>query len=134
MAVRTLCARTGRLVAAGPAFSVSVSSLMGPAAGQRFVAEAESAGVPHGDVAKKHGVTLATLKYHLYKARGAGKKKTRAPRMLPVRLVTEGAAAVETQRVSFRDGCDPAYVVTVLGALNIHVGMTTPESLGSKQT
>jgi hypothetical protein len=86
-----------------------------------IVAEAETAGVPHGEIAKKHGVTLATLKYHLYKARGAGKKKAPAPRMLPVRVVTEGAAAVEAQfgsvRVSFRDGCDPAYVVAVLGAL-----------------
>jgi hypothetical protein len=87
-----------------------------------IVAEAETAGVPHGETAKKHGVTLATLKYHLYKARDAGKKKARTPRVLPVRLVAEASAAsVDAQfgsvRVSFRDGCDPAYVVAVLSAL-----------------
>ena len=87
-----------------------------------IVAEAETAGVPHGETAKKHGVTLATLKYHLYKSREAGKKKPRTPRVLPVRLVAEvSAAAVDAQfgsvRVSFRDGCDPAYVVAVLSAL-----------------
>jgi hypothetical protein len=77
--------------------------------------------VPHGKTAEKHGVSLATLKYHLYKSRGAGtKKRARAPRVLPVR-VTGSVASVEAQfgsvRVSFRDGCDPAYVVAVLGAL-----------------
>ncbi len=86
-----------------------------------IVAEAETSGVPHGETAKKHGVTLATLKYHLYKSRGVVKKKLRGPRVLPVRVVTEGSASVDAQfgsvRVSFRDGCDPAYVVAVLGAL-----------------
>ena len=86
-----------------------------------IVAEAETAGAPHGETAKKHGVTLATLKYHLYKSRDAGKKKARTPRVLPVRVVTEASASVEAQfgsvRVSFRDGCDPAYVVAVLSAL-----------------
>jgi hypothetical protein len=86
-----------------------------------IVAEAETAGVPHGETAKKHGVTLATLKYHLYRSRDAGKKKVRTPRVLPVRVVTNGTASVDAQfgsvRVSFHDGCDPAYVVAVLSAL-----------------
>jgi hypothetical protein len=86
-----------------------------------IVAEAETAGVPHGKTAEKHGVSLATLKYHLYKSRGAATKKGRAPRVLPVRVMAERVASVEAQlgsvRVSFRDGCDPAYVAAVLGAL-----------------
>ena len=89
-----------------------------------IVAEAETSGVSHGETAKKHGVTLATLKYHLYKSRGVVKKKVRGPRVLPVRVATENSsssASVDAQfgsvRVSFRDGCDPAYVVAVLSAL-----------------
>ena len=86
-----------------------------------IVAEAETSGVPHGETAEKRGVTLATLKYHLYKSRGVVKKKVRGPRVLPVRVVTEGSASVDAQfgsvRVSFRDRCDPAYVVAVLSAL-----------------
>jgi hypothetical protein len=84
-----------------------------------IVAEAKSAGIPLGETAKKHGVSEAALKYHLYKTRGAGAKKV--PRVLPVRVVSGSVAAVEAQfgavRVNFRDGCDPAYVAAVLGAL-----------------
>jgi hypothetical protein len=89
-----------------------------------IVAEAETAGVPHGEIAKKHGVTLATLKYHLYKSRGVtGKTKKRTPRVLPVRVVAEASSSASVEahfgslRVSFRDSCDPAYVVAVLSAL-----------------
>jgi hypothetical protein len=78
-----------------------------------IVAEAETAGVPHGETAKKHGVTLATLKYHLYKSRDARKTKARTPRVLPISVDAQFGSV----RVSFRDGCDPAYVVAVLSAL-----------------
>jgi hypothetical protein len=86
------------------------------------VAEAQASELPLEQTATKHGVTVAALKYHLYKGRrqAAGPAKTRAPRVLPVRVKTAGAA-VEAQfgsiRLSFRDDCDPAYVVAVLGAL-----------------
>jgi hypothetical protein len=87
-----------------------------------IVAEAEAAGVPHGEIAKKHGVKLATLKYHVYKSRSVAAKTTQqTPRVLPVRVVGEASASVEAQfgsvRVSFRDGCEPAYVVAILSAL-----------------
>jgi hypothetical protein len=85
-----------------------------------IVTEAETTGVPHGEIAKKHGVTLPALKYHLYKSRGRGESKAQSPRVLPVR-VDAAPATVEAEfgavRVSFRDGCDPGYVAAVLAAL-----------------
>src|SRR6266700_1713679 len=85
------------------------------------VAEAQAGELSHTDVAAKHGVTMAALKYHFYKARSAG-KGSRRPRVLPVRLKRERVGAViaaefGSVRRSFRDGCDPAYVAAVLGAL-----------------
>jgi hypothetical protein len=85
------------------------------------VAEAQAGGQTLEQVAAKHSVTEAALKYHLYKNRRATAKPTaRAPRVLPVRVERE-SAVVEAQfgslRVSFRDRCDPAYVAAVLSAL-----------------
>jgi hypothetical protein len=81
-----------------------------------IVAEAETSGIPHPDVAKKHGVSLPALKYHVYKARAVKKAE---PRILPVRAGSDAAVAAEfgSIRVSFREGCDPAYVAAVLSAL-----------------
>lgn len=82
-----------------------------------IVAEAEIAGVPHGEIAAKYGVSLPALKYHLQKARKLG---TQTPRILPVRTTGElrtfqlefGAV-----RVTFAEGCEPEYVAAVASAL-----------------
>jgi hypothetical protein len=86
------------------------------------VAEAQAGEQNLEQIAAKHGVTAAALKYHFYKGRRKGAKgvKARAPRVLPVRVKTAGGS-LEAQfgsvRLSFRDDCDPAYVAAVLGAL-----------------
>jgi hypothetical protein len=83
-----------------------------------MVAEAETAGVPHTEVAAKHGVTVAALKYHIYKRRKAGAKS--APRVLPVRIGDEPRgllAEFGSVKLSFSENCDPAYVAAVLSAL-----------------
>lgn len=82
------------------------------------MAEAETPGVRHSDVALKHRVSLSALKYHVYKAR-RGERGT-APRLLPVRIGAEPPvlqAQVGTIRVSFSESCSPAYVAALLGAL-----------------
>jgi len=84
-----------------------------------IVAEAETAGVPHTEVAAKHGVTVAALKYHIYKRRKAAGSKP-APRVLPVRLSDERRgllAEFGNVKLSFSESCDPAYVAAVLSAL-----------------
>jgi hypothetical protein len=83
-----------------------------------IVAEAETAGIPHTEVAAKHGVTVAALKYHVYKRRKSGSKP--GPRVLPVRIGDERRgllAEFGNVKLSFGDGCDPAYVAAVLNAL-----------------
>ena len=84
------------------------------------VTETQAGGQTLEQVAAKHSVTEAALKYHLYKTRRATGKSGRGPRVLPIRVERE-SAVVEAQfgslRVSFRDGCDPAYVAAVLSAL-----------------
>jgi hypothetical protein len=81
------------------------------------VAEAQAGGQTLEQVATKHGVTEAALKYHLYKVRRA-KAPAGAPRVLPIRVERQ-SAVVEAQfgsvRVSFCDSCEPAYVAAVLG-------------------
>jgi hypothetical protein len=84
------------------------------------VAEVRTGELSREQVAAKHGVSVAALKYHFYKGGRAAAK--RAPRVLPVRLKSERSGAVieaefGSVRVSFREGCDPAYVAAVLGAL-----------------
>ena len=85
------------------------------------VAEAQAGGASHAEIAAKHGVTEAALKYHFYKARRSGKRPA-VPRVLPVRVKGESPSAlIEAEfrgvRVSFREGCEPAYIAAVLGAL-----------------
>lgn len=83
-----------------------------------IVAEAESAGVPHGEIAAKHGVSLPALKYHIYKARSAGGKQE--PRVLPVRVGDERRTfqvEIGALRLSFAEGCEPSYVAAVLNAI-----------------
>lgn len=81
-----------------------------------IVAEAESAGVPHKEIAAKHGVSLAALKYHIYQSRQRGTE----PQVLPVRVGDEArtfVVEVGTARLRFAEGCDPAYVAAVLSAV-----------------
>ena len=85
------------------------------------VAEAEAGGQTIQQVAAKHGVTEAALKYHLYKNRhGGGMPAAGVPRVLPIRVERQSAiveAQIGSVRVSFRDSCDPTYVAAVLSAL-----------------
>jgi len=81
------------------------------------VAEAETPGVRHSDVALKHRVSLSALKYHVYKAR---RGERAAPRLLPVRIGAEPPllqAQVGAIRLSFSEGCSPVYVAALLSAL-----------------
>jgi len=83
-----------------------------------IVAEAETPGVRHSDVALKHRVSLSALKYHVYKARRS--ERGAVPRLLPVRLGAEPVllqAQVGAIRVSFSEACSPAYVTALLTAL-----------------
>jgi hypothetical protein len=83
-----------------------------------IVAEAETPGVHHADIALKHRVSLSALKYHVYKARRGG--RSAAPRLLPVRIGAEPPlllAQVGAVRVSFPEGCSPSYVAALLTAL-----------------
>lgn len=87
-----------------------------------MVTEARTGELTYVEVAAKHGVSLAALKYHLYKGQSAASKRAPTPRVLPVRFKSErSVAVVEAElgsvRVNFREGCDPAYVAAVLGAL-----------------
>jgi hypothetical protein len=86
------------------------------------VAEARTGELTLVEVAAKHGVSVAALKYHFYKGTRAAAKRASTPRVLPIRVKSErSAAVVEAEfgsvRVNFREGCDPAYVAAVLGAL-----------------
>jgi hypothetical protein len=86
------------------------------------VAEARTGELRLVEVAAKHGVSVAALKYHFYKGKRAAAKRASTPRVLPVRVKSErSGAVVEAEfgsvRVNFREGCDPAYVAAVLGAL-----------------
>ena len=74
---------------------------------------------PHGEVAKRHGVTAAALKYHLYRDRQRDKKG--AVRLLPVRADDTSSPGLTVQigsmSLQFREGCDPSFVAGVLRAL-----------------
>src|SRR4051812_44143805 len=87
------------------------------------VAEAKRGAIPRVDVAAKHGVTDAALKYHLYKSTGSTAMKGKAAlALLPVRLTGAAAKQVELEfgaglRLRFEEGCDPAYVAAVVSRL-----------------
>jgi hypothetical protein len=83
------------------------------------VAEARKGAIPRVEVAAKHGVTDAALKYHLYKTTGSTATKSKALGLLPVRLTGAAAKQVELEfgagfRLRFEEGCDPAYVAAVV--------------------
>jgi hypothetical protein len=86
------------------------------------VAEARRGVIPRVEVAAKHGVTDAALKYHLYKTTGTTAVKGKALALLPVRLTGAAAKQVELEfggglRLRFEEGCDPAYVAAVVSRL-----------------
>ena len=83
------------------------------------MAEARKGAIPRVDVAAKHGVTDAALKYHLYKSAGATAVKGKALALLPVRVSGTAAKQIELEfgaglRLRFEEGCDPAYVAAVV--------------------
>jgi transposase-like protein len=83
------------------------------------VAEARKGAIPRVDVAAKHGVSEAALKYHLYKSTGSAAVKGKALALLPVRVSGTPAKQVELEfgaglRLRFEEGCDPVYVAAVV--------------------
>lgn len=84
----------------------------------RVVAEARAPGAVCREVAARHGVTLAALKYHLQKAR-AGRASTA---ILPVRVVGAERAVVEIDvapgvRLRVTEVCDPDFVAALVTRL-----------------
>src|SRR6187551_2218043 len=87
-----------------------------------IVAEARKGTIPRVEVAAKHGVTDAALKYHLYKTTGTTTVKGKALALLPVRVSGTAAKQVELEfgtglRLRFEEGCVPAYVAAVVSRL-----------------
>jgi transposase-like protein len=85
------------------------------------VAEAQAGGASHADIAAKHGVTEAALKYHFYKARKPRTAAKRVP-VLPVRLGDQEPRQMSVElgpslRVRFAEGCDPAYIAALVTKL-----------------
>lgn len=98
------------------------SSVRGAEFWATVVAEARKAAIPRSEVAAKHGVTDAALKYHLYKSPRRATTKSDALALLPVRLSGTTAKQVEVElgtglRLRFDEGCDPAYVAALVGRL-----------------
>jgi transposase-like protein len=84
-----------------------------------IVAMAEKSQGPLTAVAKQHGVTLAALKYHLYKSRRAGGDRGDV-KVLPVRTDDATPALsvqVGSMSLQFRQDCDPEFIAGVLRAL-----------------
>jgi hypothetical protein len=87
-----------------------------------IVAEARKAAIPRSQVAAKHGVTDAALKYHLHKSPRRASAKSDALALLPVRLSGTAVKQVELElgaglRLRFEEGCDPAYVAALASRL-----------------
>jgi transposase-like protein len=95
------------------------SSVRGVEFWATVVAEAQKGSIPRSQVAAKHGVTDAALKYHLYKSPRRASTKSNALALLPVRLSGTAAKQVEVElspslRLRFDEGCDPAYVAALV--------------------
>ena len=98
------------------------SSVRGVEFWASVVAEAQKGAIPRSQVAAKHGVTDAALKYHLYKSPRRASTKSNALALLPVRLSGTAAKQLEVElgpslRLRFDEGCDPAYVAALVGRL-----------------
>jgi transposase-like protein len=95
------------------------SSVRGGEFWATVVAEARRGAVPRCQVAAKHGVTDAALKYHLYKSPGRATAKSNALALLPVRVSGTAPKQVELEfgpglRLRFDEGCDPVYVAALV--------------------
>jgi hypothetical protein len=98
------------------------SSIRGAEFWATAVAEAQRGTIPRSQVAAKHGVTDAALKYHLYKSPRRASTKSHALALLPVRLSGTAAKQLEIElgpglRLRFDEGCDPGYVAALVGRL-----------------
>ena len=98
------------------------SSVRGAEFWATVVAEAQKGLIPRSQVAAKHGVSDAALKYHVYKSPRRASRKSDALALLPVRLSGTTAKQVEVElgpgfRLRFDEGCDPAYVAALVGRL-----------------
>jgi len=98
------------------------SSIHGAEFWATVVAEARNATIPLSQVAAKHGVTDAALRYQLYKAPRRGRGKSDALALLPVRVSGAMPKQVEVElgaslRIRFEEGCDPVYVAVLVGRL-----------------
>jgi transposase-like protein len=98
------------------------SSVRGAEFWETAIAEARKGAIPRSQVAAKHGVSDAALKYHLYKSPRRASTKSDALALLPVRLSGTAAKQVEVElgpglRLRFDEGCDPAYVAALVGRL-----------------
>ena len=95
-------------------------SKKGPDFWATVVAEARAGAESLAAIAAKHNVTEAALQYHLY-AKPKREKQRKAVAMLPVRLDTEARLfSVEmggSLRLRFAEGCDPAYVASLVAKL-----------------
>lgn len=101
---------------------MSKSPIRGAEFWAMVVAEARKGALPRVQVAAKHGVTDAALKYHLYKTPGRASVKSDALAVLPVRLSGTTPKQVEVElsasvRIRFEEGCDPTYVAALVGRL-----------------
>ena len=86
------------------------------------VAEVQKGDLPRIQVAAKHGVSDAALKYHLYKTVRAKASKSSSPELLPVRLSGSTLKQIEFEfigglRLRFEEGSDPAYVAAIVSRL-----------------
>jgi hypothetical protein len=86
------------------------------------VSEARKGEIPRAEVAAKHGVTDAALKYHLYKSPQRVVAKGKALALLPVRVSGAATKQVELElgaelRIRFDEGCDPGYVAALVARL-----------------
>jgi len=86
------------------------------------VDEVKKGDLPRVQVAAKHGVSDAALKYHLYKTVPARSPKGSSPELLPVRLSGSVTKQIEFEfggglRLRFEEGCDPVYVAAIVSRL-----------------
>jgi hypothetical protein len=101
---------------------MSRSSTRGVEFWARVVTEARKGGIPHAEVAAKHGVSDAALKYHLYKSPRHRVAKSNVMALLPVRVSGTAAKQVELDlgaglRLRFEEGCEPGYVAALVSRL-----------------
>lgn len=98
------------------------SSVRGAEFWEAAVAEARKGAIPRSQVAAKHGVTDAALKYHVYKSPRRTSRKSDTLALLPVRLSGTVPKQVELElgpglRLRFDEGCDPAYLAALVSRL-----------------